>query len=108
MSREKRGKLGILPRNVKQIVPLVHRIPSNPLISARNLAIFAFLTGQVAKYVGRRRPACGLRVYLFPSIPNQAFAQKSERADIVLESGDDKKAEQTIERISRPYGKHSD
>ena len=30
------------------------------------------------------------------------------QADIVLESGDDKKAEQTVEQISRPYGKHSD
>ena len=30
------------------------------------------------------------------------------QADIVLESGDNQKAEQTIERISRPYGKHSD
>jgi CBS domain-containing protein len=30
------------------------------------------------------------------------------QADIVLEAGDDQKAEQTIERISRPYGKHSD
>ena len=30
------------------------------------------------------------------------------QADIVLEAGDDKKAEQTVEQISRPYGKHSD
>ena len=30
------------------------------------------------------------------------------QADIGLEAGDDQKAEQTIERISRPYGKHSD
>jgi CBS domain-containing protein len=30
------------------------------------------------------------------------------QADIVLESGDGKKAEQTVEQISRPYGKHSD
>ena len=30
------------------------------------------------------------------------------QADIVLESGDEKKAEQTVEQISRPYGKHSD
>ena len=30
------------------------------------------------------------------------------QADIVLESGDGKKAEKTVEQISRPYGKHSD
>lgn len=30
------------------------------------------------------------------------------QADIVLESGDGKKAEETVEQISRPYGKHSD
>lgn len=30
------------------------------------------------------------------------------QADIVLESGDEKKAEQTVEQISRPYGKHAD
>jgi CBS domain-containing protein len=30
------------------------------------------------------------------------------QADIVLEAGDNKKAEQTVEQISRPYGKHSD
>lgn len=30
------------------------------------------------------------------------------QADIVLESGENAKAEQTIEQISRPYGKHSD
>jgi CBS domain-containing protein len=30
------------------------------------------------------------------------------QADILLESGDGKKAEETVEQISRPYGKHSD
>lgn len=30
------------------------------------------------------------------------------QADIVLESGDGKKAEETVEQISRPYGRHSD
>lgn len=30
------------------------------------------------------------------------------QADIVLESGDEKKAEKTVEQISRPYGKHAD
>ena len=30
------------------------------------------------------------------------------QADIVLEAGDNTKAEQTVEQISRPYGKHSD
>lgn len=30
------------------------------------------------------------------------------QADIVLESGDGKKAEKTLEEISRPYGKHAD
>jgi CBS domain-containing protein len=30
------------------------------------------------------------------------------QADIVLEAGDGKKAEQTVEQISRPYGKHAD
>lgn len=30
------------------------------------------------------------------------------QADIVLESGDNRKAEETIEHISRPYGKHSE
>jgi len=30
------------------------------------------------------------------------------QADIVLESGDGKKAEKTVEQISRPYGKHAD
>jgi len=30
------------------------------------------------------------------------------QADILLESGDGKKAEATVEQISRPYGKHSD
>jgi CBS domain-containing protein len=30
------------------------------------------------------------------------------QADIVLEAGDGKKAEQTLEQISRPYGKHAD
>jgi predicted transcriptional regulator len=30
------------------------------------------------------------------------------QADIVLESGDSKKAEETVEQISRPYGRHSD
>jgi len=30
------------------------------------------------------------------------------QADIVLESGDGKKAERTLEQISRPFGKHAD
>lgn len=30
------------------------------------------------------------------------------QADIVLEAGDEMKAEQTVEQISRPYGKHAD
>jgi CBS domain-containing protein len=30
------------------------------------------------------------------------------QADIVLESGDGRKAETTLEQISRPYGKHAD
>lgn len=30
------------------------------------------------------------------------------QADIVLESGDGMKAEETVEQISRPYGKHSE
>lgn len=30
------------------------------------------------------------------------------QADIVLEGGDGKRAEQTLEQISRPYGKHAD
>jgi len=30
------------------------------------------------------------------------------QADIVLESGDGKKAEKTLEHISRPFGKHAD
>ena len=30
------------------------------------------------------------------------------QADIVLESGDGKKAEKTLEEISRPFGKHAD
>ena len=30
------------------------------------------------------------------------------QADIVLESGNGKKAEETVEQISRPYGRHSD
>lgn len=30
------------------------------------------------------------------------------QADIVLEGGDGSKAEQTVEKISRPYGKHAD
>jgi CBS domain-containing protein len=30
------------------------------------------------------------------------------QADIVLESGDSAKAEETVEQISRPYGKHSE
>jgi len=30
------------------------------------------------------------------------------QADIVLEAGDGSKAEKTVEKISRPYGKHAD
>jgi CBS domain-containing protein len=30
------------------------------------------------------------------------------QADILLESGDGKQAEKTVEQISRPYGKHAD
>jgi CBS domain-containing protein len=30
------------------------------------------------------------------------------QADIVLEAGDERKAESTIEQISRPYGKHAE
>jgi CBS-domain-containing membrane protein len=30
------------------------------------------------------------------------------QADIVLEAGDSLKAEKTVEKISRPYGKHAD
>jgi len=30
------------------------------------------------------------------------------QADIVLEAGDEMKAEQTVEQISRPYGKHAE
>jgi CBS domain-containing protein len=30
------------------------------------------------------------------------------QADIILESGDGRRAEQTLQQISRPYGKHSD
>lgn len=30
------------------------------------------------------------------------------QADIVLESGDQKNAERTVEQISRPYGRHAD
>jgi CBS domain-containing protein len=30
------------------------------------------------------------------------------QADILLEAGDEKRAEKTVEQISRPYGKHAD